>query len=146
MVRERAMTTDSLALASSNNDAAGASLHDNTYWSTAPDPPDTWSRGWFSLGGSVPMSEWLATTGETNATVEQVSFVDPDRTIATYAASIGLDASYEAFMAEAEKPSKYNWRPELTAASAHCSLSVGMRRKAAIVVPERGSTRRSTRD
>ena len=50
-------------LASSNNDAAGASLHDNTYWSTAPDPPDTWSRGWFALSGSVPMSEWLATTG-----------------------------------------------------------------------------------
>ena len=71
------------------------------------------------------MSEWLASTGETNATVEQVAFVDPDRTIETYAASIGLDASYEAFMTEAEKQSKYNWRPELTAASVNAYVRAG---------------------
>lgn len=70
-------------LMNSGNDAAGASLHDNTYFSTAPDPPDVWSRGWFSLGSSVSMTEWLNATGETNATADEVQFVDPDRTIAT---------------------------------------------------------------
>ena len=64
----------------------------------------------------MSLTEWLATTGETTATVEEVSFVDPNRTIETYAATLGLAASYEAFMAEALQQSKYNWRPEFTAA------------------------------
>ena len=37
---------------------------------------------------------------DVGATVEQVSFVDPDRTIETYAASVGLAPTYEAFMDE----------------------------------------------
>lgn len=112
-------------LMGTNNDAAGATLSDNVYFSAAPDPPDIWSRGWFSLGASVPMSEWITTTGETGATVAQVAFVDPDRTIETYAASLGLAATYEAFMAEALEQSKYTWRPELTAAAVNAYIRAG---------------------
>ena len=112
-------------LVGTNNDAAGATLHDNVYYSAAPDPPDVWSRGWFSLGSSVSMTEWLATTGETAATVEQVTFVDPDRTIETYAESIGLQPTYEAFITEAIGQSKYNWRPELTAEAVNAYIRAG---------------------
>lgn len=112
-------------LMGSSNDAAGAVLHDNIYYSAAPDPPDVWSRGWFSLGSSVSMTDWLAATGETAATAEQVVFGDPDRTIQTYAASLGLEATYEAFITEALLQSKYNWRPELTAAAVNAYIQTG---------------------
>jgi len=104
-------------LMTSNNDAAGATLHDNVYFSDAPDSATTYSLGWFMLAGSaVTMNDWLNTTGEATPTVEEVSFEDSNRTIETYAATLGLGASYEAFMAEALQQSKYNWRPEFTAA------------------------------
>jgi hypothetical protein len=112
-------------LMSSNNDAAGVGLHDNVYFSSAPDPPDVWSRGWFNLSGSVSMTEWLAATGETAATAEQVVFVDPDRTLETYMESLGLEATYEAFMTEAVGQSKYNWRPEFTAAATNAYIRAG---------------------
>ncbi len=112
-------------LMSSNNDAAGVVLHDNIYFSSAPDPPDVWSRGWFSLGSSVSMTEWLAATGETAATAEQVTFVDPDRTIETYMESLGEQATYEAFIAEAILQSKYHWRSEYTADAVNAYIRAG---------------------
>lgn len=42
-------------------------------------------------------------------------FVDPHRSIAGYHASLGREASFESFIAEARKQSKENWRPEYTA-------------------------------
>jgi len=112
-------------LMGSNNDAAGATLHDNVYFSSAPDPPDVWSRGWFSLGSSVSMTDWLATTGETAATAEQVAFADPDRTIETYAESLGLQPTYEAFITQALQQSKYTWRPEFTATAVNTYIRAG---------------------
>ncbi len=112
-------------LMTSGNNAAGASLHDNTYFSTAPDPPDVWSRGWFQLGSSVPMTEWLNTTGETNATAAEIQFVDPDRTIATYMESLGEDGTYEAFIEQALLQSKYNWRGDYTAAAVNAYIRAG---------------------
>lgn len=112
-------------LMGSSNDAAGASLFDNTYYSAAPDPPDIWSRGWFELSGSVSVDDWLTATGETGATVEQVAFPDPDRTIETYAASLGLAPTYEAFITEALAQSKYNWRSAYTAAEVNAYIRAG---------------------
>ena len=106
-------------------DAAGVSLHHNTYWSTAPDPPDVWSRGWFSLGASVSMEEWLTATGETDATVEQVQFVDPDRTLETYMVSLGEAPTYQAFIDQALQQSKYHWREAYTAQAVNAYIRAG---------------------
>ncbi len=112
-------------LMGSNNDAVGATLFDNIYYSAAPDPPDVWSRGWFSLGSSVSMADWISTTGETGATAQQVTFTDPTRTIETYADSLGLTPTYEAFMTEALLQSKYNWRPAYTADAVNTYIREG---------------------
>ncbi|MFN7613984.1 MAG: hypothetical protein ACK5P8_02190, partial [Phycisphaerae bacterium] len=53
------------------------------------------------------------------------SFPDPSRTMASYAASIGLEPSLEAFLAEARKQSRNNWRPELTAAAVNRYIREG---------------------
>jgi hypothetical protein len=122
----------------SENRAAGVRLHDNTYWSAAPDPPDTWSRGWFSLGRSVSLEEWLEATGEPRGQtiVEEVQFLDPNRTIETYMASLGEDASYDAFIEHAIHQSKYNWRTEYTAEAVRAYIRAGFDMKTPIETEE----------
>lgn len=115
-------------LAMASNDAAGVDLHHNTYWSAAPDPPDRWSRGWFSLGASVDMIEWLRTTGESNETVDQVQYVDPNRTIATYMATLGQTASYQAFIDRALAQSKHSWDDAYTAQAVNEYIRAGFER------------------
>lgn len=108
-----------------SNDADGVDLHHNIYWSSAPDPPDQWSRGWFSLGSSVSMADWLTGTGETQAVARQVQFVDPNRTIETYMAALGEQASYDAFIAQALSQSKYNWDEAYTSNAVNDYIRAG---------------------
>ena len=93
----------------------GLRLENNTYWSAAPNPPDVWSRGWYFIARSTTTEEWQAATGETGMQEGRVTYVDPDRTIETYMASIGETPTYEAYIDLALKQSKHAWRPELTA-------------------------------
>ena len=71
------------------------------------------------------MAEWLAATGETQATAAQVQFVDPERTIETYMQSLGEPASYEAFIEQAAAQSKLNWRDEYSAAAVNTYIRAG---------------------
>lgn len=112
-----------------SNGGSGVTLSNNTYYSTAPDPPDVWSRGWFQLSGAVSATEWVTATGETGMSMERIDFVDPDRTIETYAASLGFAATYEAFMAEALLQSRLTWRSELTAAAVNAYVRAGFERR-----------------
>ncbi len=50
-----------------------------------------------------------------NADAALVDWIDPNRTVATYNASLGGSATFEDFIAEARKQSKDNWRLEYTA-------------------------------
>ena len=43
-------------------------------------------------------------------------FFDASRTVATYHASIGGQATFEAFLAKAREQSRSNWQPKYTAA------------------------------
>ncbi len=45
------------------------------------------------------------------------SYVDPDRTIETYLASLGLTTDTDRFVAELKQQSKFNWNEALTAAT-----------------------------
>ena len=71
---------------------------------------------WFRNGGSnLSLAGWVTASGETGAQNIQVSFPDPNRTIATYMTSLGGTPSLAAFLAEARLQSKSNWRTEYTA-------------------------------
>ncbi len=58
---------------------------------------------------------------------QPVAFVDPNRTAATYNKSLGGEGTREAFLAEAHKQSKFNWRPEYTAAAVIAYIREGFR-------------------
>ncbi len=54
-------------------------------------------------------------------------FVEPDRTVATYSASLGGTGTFEAFETEVRKQSKTNWRPAYTAAPIITYFNAGFR-------------------
>ena len=56
---------------------------------------------------------------------EQVTFLDPDRTIETYMASLGEEPTHDAFMREATRQSKYTWRHAFTAATVNAYVREG---------------------
>lgn len=80
---------------------------DGAYFSS--NEPDEW----FQPGGTV--DGWIDASGETGARAGRAPFVNPDRTIESYMASLGRIASLEAFLAETRRQSKDFWRPEFTA-------------------------------
>ncbi len=94
------------------------------------------SQGWFftqSPQSIIDPATWAQRTNQAalaNPDRDQLlanapTFPDAERTIATYAASIGLEPSLEAFLAEARKQSRNNWRPELTAAAVNRYIREG---------------------
>ncbi len=115
-------------IASTENSAAGITLSNNRFWSAAPNPPDIWSRGWFWLNGSsATADEWEDATGETGRIDEQVDFLDPDRSIESYASSLGLAASYDAYINSALGQSRFNWNADLTAEAVNSYIRQGFR-------------------
>jgi hypothetical protein len=82
---------------------------------------------WFDVAGigSRTLAQWKALVGDTTSTATQASYVDPNRTIATYMTSIGGTASLDAFMAEARLQSRQNWRPQYTAAAVIAYIRAG---------------------
>ncbi len=62
----------------------------------------------------INFNGWASATGDNNSSVVQVTFPDPGRTSAEYAASLGLDRSFDAFIAEARKQRKGYWRTAFT--------------------------------
>ncbi|MEX0919070.1 MAG: hypothetical protein WDZ85_03885 [Candidatus Paceibacterota bacterium] len=104
-------------ISTSESSARKFNFYDNAYFSTSGHP-GTWSSTWFRFGGStiVPFTDWVNITGDTSTKLTAVpNFRDPKRDIDTYAGSLGFAPTYEAFMEEAMKQSRFNWRPELTA-------------------------------
>ncbi|HEX2839539.1 MAG TPA: fibronectin type III domain-containing protein [Phycisphaerales bacterium] len=89
----------------------GGQWSDNAYYSTDPS-----TNGWFRhLTNALTPAEWATRTGDSTAQMSQVSFPEPGRTIGTYMASLGFEPTLEAFLTEARKQSRTNWRPEFTA-------------------------------
>ncbi|MFO0831781.1 MAG: hypothetical protein U0637_08035 [Phycisphaerales bacterium] len=89
----------------------GGQWSDNAYYSTDPS-----NSGWFRFQTSpLTPAEWATRTGDTTAQMSQVSFPDPERTVGTYMASLGMEPTLDAFLREARKQSRTNWRPEFTA-------------------------------
>jgi len=81
-------------------------LQSNRYFSTGDEA--------FRIGPDImQFQQWQGSVSDVGSTWGQVSFPSPDRTIATYMASLGRTPSLEEFLAEARQQSKANWHPEL---------------------------------
>ena len=72
-------------------------------------------KAWMQLGGPISLRDWQQRVKDTSSSAKRASFPDASRTIASYHASIGGAPSLDAFMLEARKQSRSNWRPQYTA-------------------------------
>jgi hypothetical protein len=99
---------------------------DNHYWDDSP------SSGWFSVGTATKsFDEWQASL-EPNANRTERRYRDPDRTVGTYNRSLGGAATSDAFLAEARKQSRQNWRPAYTAGGVNDYVRDGFQVDAAV--------------
>ncbi len=80
----------------------------NRYFSSSNNLPFLESPSWMTY------NQWLTFSGETGSTFAAETFPDPNPTIATYMTSIGGSPSLDAFLTEARRQSKANWRHEYT--------------------------------
>lgn len=106
------------------SDASRIQFANNAYFSVrAP-------AKWFRIGSSdMNLATWAQNVGETGASATEVKFVDPYRTIARYHQEmVGGEASFEAFIAEARKQSKANWRSAYTAEAVNNYIREGFQR------------------
>jgi hypothetical protein len=72
---------------------------------------------WFSVAGSSLSFDSWQSEYEPTAINKQITFVDPDRDMSTYMASLGYGSDKQnlnSFLSEAREQSKDNWRPQLT--------------------------------
>ena len=99
---------------------AECTFKDNVYF-TGRDPSQ-----WFSIGRQErSFDAWTAEMGETGAARGEIPFPDPSRTVETYNASLGGEATFEAFLTEVKKQSKTNWRPQYTASAVNDYVRAG---------------------
>lgn len=98
----------------------GLSFSNNSYFSTLA------VSKWFSVDDvSTDLAGWIIKSGETGSKGSAVSYPDPNRTVESYHASLGKPATLAAFISEARKQSKANWRREYTAAAANDWIRAG---------------------
>ncbi len=91
---------------------------------------------WFQIDDlRTDINGWKNLSKETNATNVPVSFKDTTRNIAKYHASLGKDPSILAFISEARKQSKFNWRKEYTANQVNSWLCAGFNMSNNIKIP-----------
>ncbi|GEM_PF-3028092 len=67
------------------------------------------SHEWFENGSNMVHSEWVENSGETNSKWKKVDFLSPERTLASYNASLGGEESFEKFIYAAREQSRHNW-------------------------------------
>jgi hypothetical protein len=87
-------------------------FRDNEYWSDKP------AGQWFRVGttsGDFPW--WRSEAEEWSGVSRQVIYPDPNRSVATYWASLGEQGGYAGFMSKAREQSRADWDPRVTAAA-----------------------------
>jgi hypothetical protein len=84
---------------------------DNRFFSAAL-PADKW----FQIGtSSVSLASYKTIVGDSTSVEQSVLYPNPSASLAAYHASLGRPPSHEAFMLEARKQSRDEWRPEYSA-------------------------------
>jgi hypothetical protein len=83
-------------------------------------------NGWLPFEQTrMDLAQWTRHTGEQGARAERVRYVDPERTIEGYMKHLGLEPSFEAFIREARRQRKGNWRREFTAEAVNAWFRAG---------------------
>ena len=71
---------------------------------------------WFKINGdALGFAEWQRKTGDTTGETRRVRYPDDTRSIQGYMKHLGLEPTYEAFLAEIRQQSRARRRPEFTA-------------------------------
>jgi hypothetical protein len=83
------------------------------------------ARAFRLADADMDFAAFHAAIGDKTSTFAAVEYPDPNRTIATYQASIGGPPTLEAFLAEARKQSRSNWRPAYTAGAVGAYVRAG---------------------
>jgi len=74
--------------------------------------------GPFRVGGDrVDFAAWQAAVGDPGSSFEHRAYSDPGRTVESYMATQGGEATLQAFIDAAKSQSKQSWRPAFTAAA-----------------------------
>ena len=102
-------------ISSSNSFVNETTLESNVYYDEEGD------NNFFIEDDNFDFNGWASEMNETGSSYEQVDFVDPDRSVGGYQemlsgeSYVDNDAAFEAFIEEAMKQSRHNWRTEYTA-------------------------------
>ncbi|MBN1672572.1 MAG: hypothetical protein JXR37_16140 [Kiritimatiellae bacterium] len=93
-----------------DKERSGVRFSGNTYYTDA-DP-----GAWFLVNGEKKgFADWVAYSGEQDAKNGKIAYPDPVRDIEGYMKHLGKEPTYAAFIEEARRQCKANWRPEFAA-------------------------------
>jgi len=98
---------------------AAGTFANNTYYTDATAAPFTVN------GNAVDFTAWQAAVGDPGAQVQKLGYSEPNRSVESYAGTLGFAATLDAFIVEAKQQSKQSWRPELTAAAVNSYVRAG---------------------
>ena len=89
----------------------GSEFYDNSFYSNNEE------ERWFvsSEEGNINFERYQELSGDTGSVCAKKAYVDPDRTIETYLALIGLSADMDTFVQALVQQSKSNWNVALSA-------------------------------
>ena len=93
----------------------------NRYYASAAE------NAWFCVEDDrLSLADWSTRVGESDATrLTSLDFADPSRDVDSYAQTLGLEPSVEAFLREARGQSRLRWREELTAPAVNAYIRAG---------------------
>ncbi|MFW5844616.1 MAG: hypothetical protein ACOCXJ_00140 [Planctomycetota bacterium] len=74
---------------------------------------------------AVILAGWQAASGETGTRTSATAHPDPERTVETYMASLGREASMDAFVAAMRANTRRTWDPAFTAAAVNDYIRAG---------------------
>jgi len=74
------------------------------------------ASGWMTVGSSTKsLSQWKSMVGDPSSAAQQMLYLDPNRSPASYNALLGGPATLAGFLASARQQSSVDWKPEYTA-------------------------------
>lgn len=71
------------------------------------------ASNWFAPSGTY--ASWVTASGETGSEEYEIPYLDPNRNVSTYMASIGMSGDLSNFIEQRKLMSKHNWNSDFTA-------------------------------
>ena len=87
-------------------------------------------ENWFCVEGrQQTLAEWKASSGETGNLLWSGTFPDPDRTVSTYAATLGFKNTLETFISNAKRQNRMRWNNKLSTEAVNNYIRAGFSQK-----------------